>query len=177
MIQVWSSVTFFLVSNVSVFSLSCCTYNRVQKRQLNLANLLSEHQRSRNRFCETLKLAQLKPLNGHDPGINAAVEKSRHSLQITSMRYFNAECTLTVLFTSSSGLKKKHKNFSFVHIFFIFLSFVFIRHTCNSKNKQCMQILNITNNCSANEDPTCCEVLKLSLAHTVRFLASHTTIV
>ena len=53
--------------------LSCCAYNCVQKQPLNLAKLLSERYRLRNRSCESLKLAQLKMLNGRDPGINAAV--------------------------------------------------------------------------------------------------------
>ena len=53
--------------------LFCCAFNHVQKRPLNLAKLLSERYRLRNRFCESLKLAQLKPLNGLDPGINAVV--------------------------------------------------------------------------------------------------------
>ena len=63
--------------------MSCCAYNHVQKRPLNLAKLFSERQRLRNRFCESLKLAQLKLLNRPDPGINAAVNVSwtvQHSM-------------------------------------------------------------------------------------------------
>ena len=80
----------------------------------------------------------------------------KKSLQTTSLCYSIAKSTLKTPLTFSKVEKTKHENFDFVHLlsssssFFFFFFFFSIKH--NSKTIQCVQILRIPNDCSANED-------------------------
>ena len=83
-------------------------------------------------------------------------QRSEKSLQTTSLCYSIAISTLKTPLTFSKVEKTKHENFDFVHLlsssssFFFFFFFFFIKH--NSKTIQCVQILNIPNDCSAHGD-------------------------
>ena len=72
-------------------------------------------------------------------------QRSEKSLQTTSLCYSIAKSILKTPLTFSKVEKTKYENFDFVHL----LS-SFIKH--NSKTIQCVQILNIPNDCSANGD-------------------------
>ena len=75
-------------------------------------------------------------------------QRSEKSLQTTSLCYSIAKSTLKTPLRFSKVEKTKHENFDFVHL--LSSSSSFIKH--NSKTIQCVQILNIPNDCSAHGD-------------------------
>ena len=72
-------------------------------------------------------------------------QRSAKSVQTTVHHCFsNAKITIEVSLTFNKAEKTNLYNFNFVHLF----SFLFI--SPNLKSIQCMQILNIPSDCSAN---------------------------